>query len=408
MIMTVPERWQEVIDLVLAPIAWIPRMQEALIAFFVSPAARWTMALKYIFLLIPALLAVAAVWITMLSIYTLPFRASRIRYVSMMLLAWWDAARAVWLYWVGVGRVAAVAVGWAVSLVALAMRLVVSSVRQMVSIPLTMSGRVTQTYFQPGVPWVAFVMLLCWCVLEATVFTYTMIPTVSVVLSDLAGETEPARVTTGLLFVFLLLMVMGSFACLRSLVETLRKREFKFLAQMVVIEISVMFFEVMFLYRQFIDALTPWIAQETGVVLGLRATMSLAAFGWVGIRAMTWFLFAQYGTAPLLAFIARRPLADVEAPEMFASVPAAPTVWWRSALDDFKQELEWLHTKGDQLLEYLALPALQLMAVGLNFAMMIVASRPAFNLPFRTLKDVTETRDLLATFPLTARKQPIV
>jgi len=406
--MTVPERWQEVIDLVLAPIAWIPRMQEALIAFFVSPAARWTMALKYIFLLIPALLAVAAVWITMLSIYTLPFRASRVRYVSMMLLAWWDAARAVWLYWVGVGRVAAVAVGWAVSLVALAMRLVVSSVRQMVSIPLTMSGRVTQTYFQPGVPWVAFVMLLCWCVLEATVFTYTMIPTVSVVLSDLAGETEPARVTTGLLFVFLLLMVMGSFACLRSLVETLRKREFKFLAQMVVIEISVMFFEVMFLYRQFIDALTPWIAQETGVVLGLRATMSLAAFGWVGIRAMTWFLFAQYGTAPLLAFIARRPLADVEAPEMFASVPAAPTVWWRSALDDFKQELEWLHTKGDQLLEYLALPALQLMAVGLNFAMMIVASRPAFNLPFRTLKDVTETRDLLATFPLTARKQPIV
>jgi len=406
--MTVPERWQEVIDLVLAPIAWIPRMQEALIAFFVSPAARWTMALKYIFLLIPALLAVAAVWITMLSIYTLPFRASRVRYVSMMLLAWWDAARAVWLYWVGVGRVAAVAVGWAVSLVALAMRLVVSSVRQMVSIPLTMSGRVTQTYFQPGVPWVAFVMLLCWCVLEATVFTYTMIPTVSVVLSDLAGETEPARVTTGLLFVFLLLMVMGSFACLRSLVETLRKREFKFLAQMVVIEISVMFFEVMFLYRQFIDALTPWIAQETGVVLGLRATMSLAAFGWVGIRAMTWFLFAQYGTAPLLAFIARRPLADVEAPEMFASVPAAPTVWWRSALDDFKQELEWLHTKGDQLLEYLALPALQLMAVGLNFAMMIVASRPAFTLPFRTLKDVTETRDLLATFPLTARKQPIV
>ena len=123
---------------------------------------------------------------------------------------------------------------------------------------------------------------------------------------------------------------------------------------------------------------------------------------------MTWFLFAQYGTAPLLAFIARRPLADVEAPELFASVPAlTPTVWWRSALDDFKHELEWLHAKGDQLLEYLALPALQLLAVGLNFAMMIVASRPAFNLPFRTLKDVTETRDLLATFHLTARKQPV-
>ena len=78
--MTVPERWQEVIDLVLMPIAWIPRMQEALIAFFMNPAvSHWTMAFKYVFLLIPALLAVAAVWITMLSIYTLPFRASRVR-----------------------------------------------------------------------------------------------------------------------------------------------------------------------------------------------------------------------------------------------------------------------------------------------------------------------------------------
>jgi hypothetical protein len=405
MSMTVPERWQEVIDLVLTPITWIPRMQEELIAFFLNPASHWTMAFKYIFLLIPALLAVAAVWITMLSIYTLPFRASRVRYVSMMLLAWWDAARAVWIYWVGVGRVAVVAAGWVVTLMALMIRLVVASIRQVASIPLTMTGRMTQTYFQPGVPWMAFVMLLAWCVVEAAVFTYTMIPTVSVVLSELAGGVEPPRIANAVLFVFLLFLVAGSFACLQSLVTTLRKREYKFLAQMVVIEILVMFFETMFLYRQFIDTLTPWVAQETGVVLGFRATMSLAAFGWLGTRAMTWFLFAQYGTGPLLALIARRPLADVEAPELFASVPAlAPAVWWRSALDDFKRELEWLHAKGDQLLEYLALPALQLIAVGLNFAMMIVASRPAFNLPFRSLKDVTETRELLATFHLSPRK----
>src|SRR4029434_4617796 len=330
MSMTVPERWQEVIDLVLTPIAWIPRMQEALIAFFLNPASHWTMAFKYIFLLIPALLRVAAVWVTMLSIYTLPFRASRVRYVSMMLLAWWDAARAVWIYWVGVGRVAVVAAGWGVMLMALRIRLVVASIRQVASIPLTMTGRMTQTYFQPGVPWMAFVMLLAWCVVEATVFTYTMIPTVSGVLSELGGGVEPPRITNAVLFVFLLFLVAGSFACLQSLVTTLRKREYKFLAQMVVIEILVMFFETMFLYRQFVDTLTPWVAQETGVVLGFRATMSLAALGWLGTRAMTWFLFAQYGTGPLLALIARRPLADVEAPELFASVPAlAPAVSWR-------------------------------------------------------------------------------
>jgi hypothetical protein len=82
---------------------------------------------------------------------------------------------------------------------------------------------------------------------------------------------------------------------------------------------------------------------------------------------------------------------------MFASVPAAPMVWWRSALDDFKQELEWLH-RGDQLLS--TWPCRRSSSWRwVSTAMMIVASRPAFNLPFRTLKDVTETRDLLARSP---------
>src|SRR4030095_1269790 len=99
------------------------------------------------------------------------------------------------------------------------------------------------------------------------------------------------RIADAVLFVFLLFLVAGSFACLQLLVPTLRKREYKFLAQMVLIEILVMFFETMFLYRQFIDTLTPWIAQETGVVLGFRATMSLAAFGWLRCRGHHSLLF---------------------------------------------------------------------------------------------------------------------
>ncbi|HEV8614389.1 MAG TPA: hypothetical protein VGU22_02750 [Methylomirabilota bacterium] len=406
--MFVPERWQEVIELLLAPIAWVPRMQEVLIAFFVNPAARWVMAAKYVFLLLPALLALAAIWITMLSLYTLPFRSGRMRFVSMMLLAWWDAARSVWLYWVGVVRVAAVTVGWIMSLAAVAIRLVLESLRQLVTLPFTMTGRMTQSYFQPGVPWIAFAMLLAWCVLEATVFTYTMIPAVTGVLSDLSGGAPASPFTSGVLFVFLLLLVMGSFACLQALVDAVRTREFKFMAQIVVVELLVMFFEVMFLYRQFIDALTPWIARETGMRLGVWSTMALASIGWLGTRAMTWFLFAQYGTAPMLAFISRRPLVHAAASELAPGMTAMSPMWWRAALEDFKRELEWLHAKSDQLLEYLALPVLQLLAAGLNFAMMMVASRPAFPLPFKTLKEVTDTRDILATFHLTPRKQPSV
>jgi hypothetical protein len=42
-----------------------------------------------------------------------------------------------------------------------------------------MTGRLSKSYFQPGVPWVAFIMLVFWCLLEATIFTHTLFPTVS-------------------------------------------------------------------------------------------------------------------------------------------------------------------------------------------------------------------------------------
>ena len=398
-----PERWQEVIELLLTPIAWVPRMQETLLAFFLNPSAPWLTTIKYVLLLFPALLAVGATWVTLLSLYTLPFRSGRVRFVSMMLLAWWDAARSVWLYWVGVVRVAAVAVGWVVSLGALVTRLVVDSLRQLTALPFMLTGRM-HGYFQPGVPWIAFVMLLAWCVLEAGVFGHTMMPTVTTVLSELSGGPA-SRFTAGVLFAVLLMLVMGSYACLHTLREAVRLREVKFLAQIVVVELLVMFFEVMFLYREFIDAISPWIARDAGIRLGFWATMATASAGWLGVRAMTWFLFGQYGTAPLLAFIARRPLVQPEAVALSVAIPAASGSWWCRAIDDFKAELEWLHARGDQFLEYLALPVLQLLAAGLNFGMMIVASRPAFQLPFKTLKEVTDTRDILATFHLTPRKQ---
>ena len=74
MIARVPERWREVAELVAAPIAWIPRMQEALLTFFLESPSTWMAVLKLVFLLFPVLLGVAAVWCTQLALYTLPFR----------------------------------------------------------------------------------------------------------------------------------------------------------------------------------------------------------------------------------------------------------------------------------------------------------------------------------------------
>jgi hypothetical protein len=400
--MSVPERWQDVIELLLTPIAWVPRLQEALIAFFLDPASPWVTGAKYVFLLFPALLGVAAVWITLLSLYTLPFRARRVRFVTLMLLAWWDAARAVTLYWVGVVRVAAVGVGWVASLAALVVRLAVEAIHRLATTPISLTSQMVHRYVAPGTPWVALLTLVAWCVLEAAVFTYTMLLPVTTTLSNLAGGVEASRFTGGVLYAFLLLLVMGSFACLQTLTDAVRKREWTFAAQMVVVQLLVMFFEVTFLYRQLVGALTT----GTGAQLGPGATVLVGSVGWLGTRAMTWFLFARYGTEPLLALIARRPLAETPVALPAVSFPARSAAWWQGATDDLRHELDWLHAKGDQLVEYLALPVLQLVAVALNFGTMLVASRPVFLLPFRTLKEVTDTRDLLATFQLSPRKQP--
>ncbi|HZR46620.1 MAG TPA: hypothetical protein VFA47_07945, partial [Candidatus Manganitrophaceae bacterium] len=79
MIDMVPEQWQEVVSILLAPIQWIPEMHWWLFDFFSDSPSKWIAAAKFVFLLFPALLWVAAIWCTQLSIYTVPFRSGRLK-----------------------------------------------------------------------------------------------------------------------------------------------------------------------------------------------------------------------------------------------------------------------------------------------------------------------------------------
>jgi len=300
-------------------------------------------------------------------------------------------------------RFVGVALGWAVTFSSFVLKLVLEVFRQVVLMPFTMTGRMTQTYFRPGVPWIAF-MLVFWCALEAAIFSYTLMPTVTELLTDLVGGETTAHYTTPILYCFLLLLVMGSFACVQSLMDALKKRDFKSIIQMVIVELFVMFFEVMFLYRELIDALTPWISQQTGMKMGLTFTLALSAFGWIGIRGMTWFLFGQYGTPPMLAFISRQPIVDEDDPRLAANGKPAPA-WWRQPVEELKKEIDWLHAKSEELLDYLVLPVLQIAAAALNFGMVLVASRQVFSLPFKEGKEITQTWDILQTLHMQPRKQ---
>ncbi len=390
-----PEAWRGPAELVAAPIAWVPVLQQTLMSFFFDPQPGWMAALKYVFLLFPVLLGVVAVWSTGLSVYTLPFRSSRTRFVSLVLLAWWDAALAVWLYWVGMVRVAGVIVGWILGIARLALRLVMGFLRDIVGTPVAMSGMLMRGYFKPGVPWLAFVVLLLWSGLEAAVFTYTLEPRVTTLINDLSGSDD-SRFTVPIMYVMILALVLASFACVQALVNAVRTKEPRFIAQIIGIELFTIFFEVMFLYRGLVEVTMPWIARDNGAMVGA------AVAAWLGVRGLTWFLFGQYGTPPLVAIVARRPLTDVETASS-SSMRSEP--FWRLAMDDFRRDLDWLHIKSDEMLELLALPVVHLLGAALNFAMILTASRPVFNLPFRSLKEVTESRDMETTMHLEPRKQ---
>ncbi len=391
-----PDGWREVAELLAAPVAWVPRLQQTLLSFFAESTSPWAMAAKYLFLLGPVLLAVTAIWCTQLSLYTLPFRAGRGRFVSLLLLAWWDAARMTWMYWVGLVRMAAVGAGWILALAHLAVRLAAALGRQVLAGPVAVAGPAGRREAAPGVPWVACLMLVVWCVLEATVLAAVLRPTVAGVLADLIGPDEPGRLTGGILYLLLVGLILGSFAGLQALIDAVRRRQARFLAQIVLVEVVVMGFEVLFLYRPLADALLPWLPAAAGLQPGPGVTLLAAVLGWIGVRALTWLLFGQYGTPPLLAVVGRQPVADA---------PAAPAgAWWRPALAELEAQLGWLHERSEQLLEYLALPVLHLLGAALNFAMLLTTGRPAFGLPFRGLREVSEVRDLPAAVPLPPRK----
>jgi hypothetical protein len=393
-----PEQWRQVVGVLLAPIAWIPRTHDVLLDFFLQSPSVWVATAKFLLLLFPAALGVAAIWCTQLSIYTLPFRSARLQFASALLLTWWDAARAVWLYWMGLVRLVAVVAGWLVVLGGFLVRTVVAAVRHLAMMPFTISGRMAERYFQPGVPWVATIALVVWCLLEAALLSLVLHVPVTEIFVDLSQTPAVARFTGPVLFMLVFPLVLGSFACAQALVDAIRSRQPKYLGQMLGVEVCVAFFEVVFLYRELAAAIAPWLVERPAMVI------AAAAGGWLGVRALTWFLSGQSGTAPLTALIWRQPLPSTEARVVAAARTADSDAWWEAPLRDFKNEVDWLHARSDRLLEYLALPVLHVLAAAVNFGLVLVASRPVFQLPFNHLEEIPETRTILTELHLQPRK----
>src|SRR5436189_4114727 len=198
-----PAEWRAAALALLAPVRWIPEWQGILLGSFWSQSPAVVIA-GSVLLLMPMLLVIAGTWATMLSFYTLPFRSGRGGFVTAMLMAWWDAGRCVWLYWTGFARLAAAMAGWMLGGVKFVLLTLRNMVVALVRSPLALLDWTSRRYFKPGMPWLAFMVLLVWSAVEATVFTFTLTPTLNEVFGGLTGYDPNPRVMAPLLWLFLL------------------------------------------------------------------------------------------------------------------------------------------------------------------------------------------------------------
>lgn len=367
---------------------WILDWEALVFGFTLSGTSAGEIALKSVFLLLPAGVLVAGVWCTMASLYTLPFRSGRGGFLTALLMSWWDAMRSVWFFWAGTIRFAVVLLGWIWGMSRAMIKLIWQTVKGAAASPFAMLDWTSRQYFQPGVPWLAFLLIVLWSAIEATIFTFTLRPTMAELLADIAGYEVNATALSLLLWLFLFPIIAGSFACIQVLNEAIKAKQVGQIISMALVELVVALFEVIFLYRELVDAITPWLAQQ-GLVMGVAGTMGVAFLGWVGVRGMTWFLFGRYGTPALLAVLARQTLTrDQKA----ADIPMPPTSdVWRAPIAALKAETEWFKKEAREVFELLSLPVLQLVAAALNFAVVVILGRPAFALPFKSLDQVLAT-----------------
>ena len=147
-------------------------------------------------------------------------------------------------------------------------------------------------------------MLLVWSAIEGTIFAFALRPTMSGLLSDLVGFQINPIVLLVLLSIFLTIIIAGSFASIQVLKDAIAARQIGNIAQMFLVQVVVALFQVLFLYRELIDQMTPWLAQQ-GMTLGVAGTLALASFAWIGVRGMTWYLFGRAGAPALIALLNR-------------------------------------------------------------------------------------------------------
>jgi hypothetical protein len=346
----------------------------------------WLMLAKRMFLLLPVFAIILGCWVTIACLLTVIIRQNRRDFIIAMFVTWWDLGKSVVSFWGGIFKFIFNLFAALLGLVKLIILAIWSLIQEILFLPFRLIRNAGQNMVSSTIPWIAVILTLFWCLIEAVIFTYVTTPLVVDTFSNITGEQLTENFIRIPLFVFLLFIVLGSYAVLSTMVDAVKSKNISAIIGIGVIEIVALFVEVVFLYREFVDSLVPWFAQYSeNFQLGVFWTLAIAGFVWFGIRSLSWFLFASHGTPTIMAIIQGKGLRSTEK-------GGAAKSRYASYVSDFmnkiKEDTAWLQAKGEDLFASFILPPLQVVGAAINFLTLLITSGHLFEIPFKHMDDI--------------------
>jgi hypothetical protein len=363
----------------------------------------WVALMKRLFLLLPALSIILACWVTVPCVLSVVFREQRTQFIITFFLVWFDLGKAIFSFWGGMVKFLFVFVTAVLALLKLIVLGIWVLIQDLFFIPIQLLKNLGVGIFDAGIPWVALVLTLVWCLIEATVFTFVTTPLVMDTLSNLTGESISETLLKIPLFLFLLFLILGSYAVLSTWTDALSSKKIGTIIKIGIIELVALFVEVIFLYREFVDSLVPWFDQHTSgdFQLGIGGTLAIATLAWLGIRGMSWVLFASHGTPLIMAIIRGSGVMAHSAPH-----GEKDELIEIRLIEQLRKEFEWALAKGNEVFNAFLIPPLQILAASVNFCTFLFTSIPIFEIPLTKMDQVMSSKGLLENaFPQTKKKE---
>lgn len=385
-----------VTKIILSVLLFPMHFQQTFIAFAWSAGDELWMTLgKRLFLTLPVMAIILGCWTSIACLLTVPVRQNRREFVTALFMTWWDLGKSIVFFWGGVLKFAFSLI---VALLGLTKMLVFglwAVLQDIVLIPFALLRRSVQIVMSSPVPWIAVTFTVAWCLIETTIFTYVMTPLVVDTFSNLTGETLTEMVIRVPLFLFLMFVVLGSYAVLSTFVDSVKGKSFSTIIGIGIIEIVVLCVEVVFLYREFVASLEPWFAQySSSFELGIVGTLAISCFAWFGIRSLSWFLFASHGTPTIMALIQGR---GIKLTSRGKTTEARFFEISTGFFERIKNEQKWGRKVGEDLLTSFMLPPLQVLAASINFCTLLLITNHLFPLPFKDISAIKYSEQLINT-----------